>query len=39
MVMSRLAQDLPEVLEAEFNPILVNNERAMVADVRMTLSV
>jgi len=39
MVMSRLALDLPEVLEAEFNPILVNNERAMVADVRMTLSV
>ncbi|WFS63421.1 acetate--CoA ligase family protein [Pseudodesulfovibrio thermohalotolerans] len=39
MVMSRLAQDLPEVLEAEFNPVLVNHERAMVADVRMTLSV
>jgi acetyltransferase len=39
MVMSRLALDLPEVLEAEFNPILVNSERAMVADVRMTLSV
>jgi acetyltransferase len=39
MVMSRLALDLPEVLEAEFNPILVNNERALVADVRMTLRV
>lgn len=39
MVMSKLAMDLPEVLEAEFNPVLVNNERAMVADVRMTLSV
>jgi acetyltransferase len=39
VVMSRLALDLPEVLEAEFNPILVNNERAMVADVRMTLRV
>jgi acetyltransferase len=39
MVMSRLALDLPEVLEAEFNPVLVNNERAMVADVRMTLRV
>ncbi|WP_272700869.1 acetate--CoA ligase family protein [Desulfovibrio sp. Fe33] len=39
MVMSRLALDLPEVLEAEFNPVLVNHERAMVADVRMTLSV
>ena len=39
VVMSRLALDLPEVLEAEFNPILVNNERALVADVRMTLRV
>ena len=37
IIMSRLAQDLPEVWEAEFNPVLVNHERAMVADVRMTL--
>ncbi|BDQ38776.1 acyl-CoA synthetase [Pseudodesulfovibrio nedwellii] len=37
MVMSRLAIDLPEVWEAEFNPVLVNHERAIVADVRMTL--
>lgn len=37
MVMSRLALDLPQVWEAEFNPVLVNHERAIVADVRMTL--
>jgi len=37
MTMSRMAQDLPEVWEAEFNPVLVNHERALVADVRMTL--
>jgi acetyltransferase len=37
VTMSQLALDLPEVLEAEFNPVLVNHERAMVADVRMTL--
>ena len=37
MVMSRLALDLPQVWEAEFNPVLVNHERAMVADVRMSL--
>jgi len=37
MVMSRLALDHPQVWEAEFNPVLVNHERAIVADVRMTL--
>jgi len=37
MVMSQMALDLPQVLEAEFNPVLVNHERAIVADVRMTL--
>ena len=37
LVMSRFALDFPEVWEAEFNPVLVNHERAMVADVRMTL--
>ncbi len=37
VTMSQLALDLPEVLEAEFNPVLVNYERAIVADVRMTL--
>ncbi|MDD3312422.1 acetate--CoA ligase [Pseudodesulfovibrio sp.] len=35
--MSRMALDLPEVWEAEFNPVLVNDERALVADVRLTL--
>ncbi len=37
LTMSRLALDFPEVYEAEFNPVLVNHERAVVADVRMTL--
>ncbi|QGY40474.1 CoA-binding protein [Pseudodesulfovibrio cashew] len=37
LTMSQLALDFPQVLEAEFNPVLVNNERAIVADVRMTL--
>lgn len=36
--MSQLAMDFPEIYEAEFNPILVNSEQAIVADVRMTLS-
>ncbi|HBR05638.1 MAG TPA: acyl-CoA synthetase, partial [Desulfovibrio sp.] len=36
--MSQLSQDFPEIFEAEFNPVLVNNEKAIVADVRMTLS-
>jgi acetyltransferase len=37
LTMSRLALDFPEIYEAEFNPVLVNHERAVVADVRMTL--
>ncbi|QJB56847.1 acetate--CoA ligase alpha subunit [Pseudodesulfovibrio sp. zrk46] len=37
MTMSQLALDLPQVWEAEFNPVLVNHERAIVADVRMTI--
>jgi len=37
LTMSQMALDLPQVWEAEFNPVLVNHERAMVADVRMTL--
>ncbi len=37
MIMSQLALDLPQVWEAEFNPVLVNHERAIVADVRLTL--
>jgi acetyltransferase len=36
--MSQLSQDFPEIFEAEFNPVLVNSEKAIVADVRMTLS-
>ena len=37
LALSALAQDFPQVYEAEFNPVLVNAERALVADVRMTL--
>ncbi|WP_147820193.1 acetate--CoA ligase family protein [Salidesulfovibrio onnuriiensis] len=37
LAMSRFAEDFPMVLEAEFNPVLVNHDRAVVADVRMTL--
>jgi len=37
LIMSQLAIDLPQVWEAEFNPVLVNHERAIVADVRLTL--
>jgi len=37
LIMSQMALDLPQVWEAEFNPVLINHERAMVADVRMTL--
>ncbi|KHK00932.1 acetate--CoA ligase family protein [Desulfovibrio sp. TomC] len=38
LTMSELALDFPEILEAEFNPVLVNAEKAVVADVRITLS-
>ncbi len=37
LAMSQLSLDFPEIYEAEFNPILVDPERAMVADVRVTL--
>ncbi|MBU1003567.1 MAG: acetate--CoA ligase family protein [Proteobacteria bacterium] len=37
LTMSQLAQDFPEIYEAEFNPVLVNHEGAVVADVRVTL--
>ncbi len=36
--MSQLAMDFPEILEAEFNPVLVNSSQAIIADVRLTLS-
>ncbi len=35
--MSQLSLDLPQIYEAEFNPILVNHKQALVADVRLTL--
>ncbi|MHC1789597.1 acetate--CoA ligase family protein [Solidesulfovibrio sp.] len=38
ITMSELALDFPEIVEAEFNPVLVNSEKAVVADVRITLS-
>ncbi|MGE4293248.1 MAG: acetate--CoA ligase family protein [Desulfovibrio sp.] len=37
LTISQLAMDFPEILEAEFNPVLVDRDAAMVADVRMTL--
>ena len=37
LAMSQLAMDFPEIYEAEFNPVLVNHERVLVADVRMAL--
>jgi acetyltransferase len=38
LAMSALATDFPEIAEAEFNPVLVNADRAWVADVRLVLS-
>ena len=38
LTMSELSLDFPEIYEAEFNPVLVNAEKAIVADVRITLS-
>jgi len=38
LTMSELALDFPEIREAEFNPVLVNTEKAVVADVRITLA-
>lgn len=37
LALSALAQDFPQVYEAEFNPVLVNFDGALVADMRMTL--
>ncbi|MUM76339.1 CoA-binding protein [Pseudodesulfovibrio sp. F-1] len=37
LIMAQLASDFPQVWEAEFNPVLINHERALVADVRLTL--
>ncbi len=38
LAMSALATDFPEIAEAEFNPVLVNADRAWVADVRLVLA-
>jgi acetyltransferase len=35
--MSQLSMDFPEIIEAEFNPVLVNQDKAIVADVRLLL--
>lgn len=35
--MSCLANDFPEIYEAEFNPVLVSSDEALVADARMTI--
>ncbi len=35
--LSQLAMDFPEIFEAELGPVLVNNERAVVADARLML--
>jgi acetyltransferase len=37
LTMSQLALDFPEICEAEFNPVLVTQDQALVADVRVTL--
>lgn len=37
LALSALALDFPQICEAEFNPVLVSHERALVADARMTL--
>lgn len=37
--LSALAMDFPQVCEAEFEPVLVNHERALVAGARLTLRV
>ncbi|WP_462325585.1 acetate--CoA ligase family protein [Desulfoplanes sp.] len=39
LTMSQLSLDFPEIYEAEFNPVLVNADRAVVADVRLSLNV
>ncbi len=37
LTMSQLAMDFPEIYEAECNPVLVNKDKAVVADVRISL--
>lgn len=38
LIMSQLAQDFPEIQEAECNPVLVSEHGAVVADMRVILS-
>jgi len=35
--LSQLALDFPEIYEADLSPVLVNNERAVIADARLML--
>lgn len=37
LALAALAQDFPQVYEAELNPVLVNHEGALVAEARLTL--
>lgn len=37
LALAALAQDFPQVYEAELNPVLVNEEGALVAEARLTL--
>lgn len=38
LTMSEMALDFPEIQEADFNPVLVNAEKAVVADVRIAIA-
>ncbi len=38
LAMSQLALDFPEILEAEFNPVLVSEEGSLIADARIILA-
>lgn len=38
LIMSQMAQDFPEIQEAECNPVLVSEQGAVVADMRVILS-
>lgn len=37
LALAALAHDFPQVFEAEFNPVLVNHEGALVAEARLTM--
>jgi len=39
LIMSQFAMDFPEISEAEFNPVLVSEHGAVVADIRAMLAV